>query len=140
MPGLLHSAIMKSRRASGGHSSPTRGRATSTVARMLVMASIHLRQTPPSRRSPSHLNYSGSFAGDRTGDRRETAQSPGPSVTHGGNPTDRVTDGAGDRRETAQSPVQSPGNPLFSGKGDRVTDGHPTGERYMRRQLFAVER
>ena len=90
--------------------------------------------TPLSSVTRSPFNNSGAFAGDRTGDRREIAQSPGPSVTHGANSTDRVTDGAGDRREIAQSPAQSPGNPLFSGQGDRVTDGpsDPQGRRGLR--------
>jgi putative DNA primase/helicase len=41
-----------------------------------------------------------------------------------------VTEGEGDRRISAQSPVRSPEKPLFSGQGDRVTDGPPlSGEK-----------
>ncbi|WP_363347147.1 DUF3631 domain-containing protein [Methylocystis echinoides] len=41
-----------------------------------------------------------------------------------------VTDGAGDRRKIVQSPLRSPEKPMFSGQGDRVTDGTPlSGEK-----------
>lgn len=74
---------------------------------------------PSVTRSPS--NESGDFVVTK-----EVTEKNGFSHLAGQSPCDQiVTDGEGDRCTNGRSPIKSPGNPIFSRQGDRVTDGYP---------------